>query len=218
MNNDLQKIFEWDYEWKILFNPHLNKEAQQVIFSKKLNKPCHPKITFNSAPFVFADWEKHVGMFLDKVLNVNLHIKENMSKAIKGIGVIQKLSKTLSPHSLITTNKSFVRPHLDFGDITYDQQNNANFFTQKIERIQCNDALTVTGVINGTSSNKLYSELGFESLKFRRWVRKLCIFFNLKQVVYQNTCLILFHKPIICTILACWKMLTIFYSSTAGFK
>ena len=55
LNNDLQKIFECDYKWKILFNPDLNKEAQEVIFSKKLNKPCHPKITFNSAPFVFAD-------------------------------------------------------------------------------------------------------------------------------------------------------------------
>ena len=85
LNNDLQKIFEWDYKWKISFNPNLNKQAQEVVFFKTLSKICHPKITFNSAPFVFADWEKHLGMFLDKTLNVNLHIKENMSKAIKGI-------------------------------------------------------------------------------------------------------------------------------------
>ena len=128
LNNDLQKISEWAYKWKISFNPDLNKQAQDVVFSRKLNKPSHPKIVFNSAPVVCTDLQKHLGMYLDKALNFNLHIKEKMSKAMKGIGVIQKLNKT---HTLITIYKSFVRPHLDYGDIGYDQPNNASF-TQKI--------------------------------------------------------------------------------------
>ena len=33
----------------------------------------------------------------------------------------------------------------------------------------------------GTSQNKFYSELGFESLKFRHWFRK--------PIIYTNTCL-----------------------------
>ena len=78
------------------FNPDLNKQAQEVIFSRKLNKPSHPKIVFNSAPVFCTDWQKHLAMYLDKALNFNLHIKEKMSnKAMKGIGVIQKLNKTL---------------------------------------------------------------------------------------------------------------------------
>ena len=129
-----------------------------------------------------------------------------MSKAMKGIGVIQKLSKTLPRHSLITIYKSFVRPYLDYGDIIYDLPNN-ECFTQKIERIQYNATIAITGAIKGTSQSKLYSGLGFESLKFRRWFRKLCTFLSLKQVVYQNACWILFHKPIICTMLGFWKML-----------
>ena len=86
----------------------MNKQAQEAIFSRKLNKPYHRKIVFNNAPVVWADWQKHLGMYLDKTLNFNLHIKEKMSKAMKGIGVIQKLSKTLLHHSLITIYKSFV--------------------------------------------------------------------------------------------------------------
>ena len=39
LNNDLQKISEWAYKWKMSFNPDLNKQAQEVIFSRKLNKP-----------------------------------------------------------------------------------------------------------------------------------------------------------------------------------
>ena len=49
-----------------------------------------------------------------------------MSKAMNGIGIIKKLSKTLPRHALITIYKSFVRLHLDHGDIIYDQPNNEN--------------------------------------------------------------------------------------------
>ena len=37
------------------------------------------------------------------------------------IGVIKKLSKMLPQHSFLTIYKSFARPHLDYGDILYDQ-------------------------------------------------------------------------------------------------
>ena len=40
-----------------------------------------------------------------------------MSKAMKGKGVIKKISNMLPQHSLITIYKVFVRPHLDYGDI-----------------------------------------------------------------------------------------------------
>ena len=37
--------------------------------------------------------------------------------------------------------------------------------------MQYNAALAITGAIRGTSRTKLYSELGLESLKFRRCFR-----------------------------------------------
>ena len=127
LNNDLQKTSEWANKWKMSFNPDLNKESPEARFSRKLNKLSYPKIVFNSAPVVCADWQKYLGMYLDKTLNFNLHIKEKMSEAMKGIGAIQKLNKTLPRYSLITIYKSFVRPHLDYGDIIYDQPNNEIF-------------------------------------------------------------------------------------------
>ena len=78
----------------------------------------------------------------------------------------------LPRHSLLTIYKSFVRPHLDYGDILYDQPNNS--LCQKIETIQYNAALAITSAIKGTSQIKLYNKLGLESLEFRRWFRKLC--------------------------------------------
>ena len=79
-----------------------------------------------------------------------------MSEPMKGIGVIHKLNKT-PPWDSLMIYKSFLRPHLDYGDIIYDQLNNESF-TQKIERIQYKAALAITGPIKGTSQNKFYSE------------------------------------------------------------
>ena len=99
-----------------------------------------------------------------------------MCRAIKGIFIIKKFSKTLPRHAPITICKSFVRPHLDYGDIIYDQPNKESL-NQKIERMQYNAALSIIGAIKGTPQIKLYNQLGFKSLKFRRWFQKLCTFY-----------------------------------------
>ena len=43
-----------------------------------------------------------------------------------------------------------------------------------------NAALAITGAIKEPYQSKLYSKLGFESLKFRRCLKKLCTFFKIK--------------------------------------
>ena len=40
--------------------------------------------------------------------------------------------------------------------------------------------MAITGAIKGTSQLQIYNELGFESLKFRRWFRRLFIFYKIK--------------------------------------
>ena len=65
-------------------------------------------------------------------------------------------------------------PHLDYGDIIYNQPNN-QAFSNKLKAVQYNAALAITGAIRGTSKTKVYQELGFESLKSRRLLRRLSI-------------------------------------------
>ena len=40
---------------------------------------------------------------------------------------MKRLSVNLPQNALLTINKSFIRPHLDYGDILYDKPNNENF-------------------------------------------------------------------------------------------
>ena len=116
-------------------------------------------------------------MFLDSKLDFKEHIQNVLNKVSKTIGLLRKLQKILPRPPLITIYKSFIRSHLDYGDIIYDQAYNVSFH-QKIESIQYNAALAITGAIRGTSREKLYHELGFESLVSRRWYRKLCCFYK----------------------------------------
>ena len=46
LNKDLQK-YEWVYKCKISFNPDLNKQAQEVMYPRKLNNLSHQKNFFN---------------------------------------------------------------------------------------------------------------------------------------------------------------------------
>ena len=48
-----------------------------------------------------------------------------------------------------------------------------------IESVQYNAALAITGAIKGSSRERLYQELGLESLSARRWYRRLVYFFNI---------------------------------------
>ena len=79
---------------------------------------------------------------------------------------------------MLSIYKSFIRPHLDYADVIYDQPHNETFYN-KIESVQYNAALSITGAIRGTSREKLYQELGLERLRDRRWYRRLVYFFNI---------------------------------------
>ena len=72
----------------------------------------------------------------------------------------------------------FIRLHLDYGDIVYDRAFNESFH-KNLASIQYNAAIATTRAIRGTSSEKLFQELGLESLKSRRWLRKLCLFYKI---------------------------------------
>ena len=73
----------------------------------------------------------------------------------------------MPPGALLKVFKSFVRSHLNYGDVIYDQSYD-NIFHQKMESIQHNAALTVTGAIIGSSMEKLYQESGLECLQQRQ--------------------------------------------------
>ena len=48
MNHDLQLVTQWANDWRTSFNPDPQKQAVELLFSKKRNEIDHPVILFNN--------------------------------------------------------------------------------------------------------------------------------------------------------------------------
>ena len=58
-------------------------------------------------------------------------------------------------------------PHLNYADVIYDQVSNESW-QQSFESLQYSLAIGITEAIRRTSSEKLFQELDFDSVKLRR--------------------------------------------------
>ena len=74
---------------------------------------------------------------------------------------------------------------MHYADIIYDQSNK-DPVKNKLEIIQYNAALAITGAIRGISRDKIYKELGLESLQSRRILHRLCTFHKIKAIRLQS--------------------------------
>ena len=135
LNDDLEKISNWAFQWKMSFNPDINKQAQEVIFSWRLQESNHSSLMFNGTSVTQSEIQKHLEMFLDSKLDFKEHIQNVFNKVSKTIELQRKLQKILPRPPLIAIYKSFIRFYLGYGDIIYNQAYNV-FFHQKMESIQ----------------------------------------------------------------------------------
>ena len=65
LNNDLSRINAWANQWEMTFNPDPNKQVQEVVFSLKTKKTSHLPLNFNNNTVRQAQFQKHLGVYLD---------------------------------------------------------------------------------------------------------------------------------------------------------
>ena len=147
-----------------IFNPHYRKPAHKVLFSRKRSEIHHPTLIINNVPVKRVPFHKHLGLILASKLDFNEHINTVLFKINRIIALLQKFQHILPQHSLSTMNKTFVRPHLDYIDVAYDKVFNESFH-KKLESVQYNFALAMTGAIRGAKTEMLYQKLGLKSLQ-----------------------------------------------------
>ena len=127
LTKDLDKAGHYDNKWRMSFNPDPSKQAQDVTFSRKINKVHHPPLLCNNSTVQQMSAQKHLGIHLDEKLAFKHHINEKIKKANKDIGIICKLNKILPHSASLTIYRSFVSPHLDYGDVIYDEPEDESF-------------------------------------------------------------------------------------------
>ena len=117
------------------FNPDRSKQAQEIIFSRRLKKATYLPLLFNNNNVSQVNFQTHLGVMLDVKLTFEEHLKNVFNKTNKTINLLKKLSNLLPRQALVTIYKAFISPHLDYGDVLYDQAFNSSFDV-KMESIQ----------------------------------------------------------------------------------
>ena len=97
LSQDLNAITNWTFQWKMIFNPDLSKQTQEVIFSGKikssinlLNQLIHPTLLFNNIPLTNTLFQKHLSLTLDIKLNFWEHIRSITKKISRTMGLLRK--------------------------------------------------------------------------------------------------------------------------------
>ena len=101
-------INNWDFQWKMNFNPDPKKPAQKKKkknCSRKVLKLAHPLLVYNNSIVAQSISQKHLGMLLDTKLGIQEHLKAYLVK-------LQIIHHILLRWSLLKIYRSFIRPHL----------------------------------------------------------------------------------------------------------
>ena len=146
-------------------SPDPTKQAEQVIFSFKSIKAVRLPIYFSNSAVVTVPHHKHIGLVLDE----SLTFAETVIKARRGVGIIRFMARYVHRDVLDQMYKLYVRPHLDYGDVIYNNQNLR--LMSKLE--------STSRAWRGTSTDKVLEELVWETLAHRRWYRRLCQFYKI---------------------------------------
>ena len=173
LNDNLSKINDWAYKWKMGFNLTVQNPLMKFIL--------YPPITFNDFPVKRVESHKHLGLTPDSKSNFHEHISSILSQVNKLTAALRKLQSDLPRHLLLAIYKAFIRPHLDYCDVIYDKILNESCH-KKLESAQCNATLAITEAIRSTNIVKLYQEFGSGSLENRRKLRRLSSFYK----IYKN--------------------------------
>ena len=86
LNDDLRQISNLAFQWKMSFNPDLNKQTQEVTFIRKIKINIHPLLVFNSNVVSQVNSHKHLGIIIDfKLTFEEYHLR-----------VFKKVNETIS--------------------------------------------------------------------------------------------------------------------------
>ena len=90
LNTDVEKISKWANQWEMQFNLDPNKQANEIIFSRKLVSNNLPRPLLNLRIIILLDvlikkiWE------LSSNFNFNTHIDQKIKKCNKMIGLTRR--------------------------------------------------------------------------------------------------------------------------------
>ena len=81
-NNNLVKMRDWAFNWKISFNPDPTKQVEEVVFSRKIIPCTHPSLFLNNSLIEQTTIQKHLGLTLDQKVTFQFHVNKKIMKVM----------------------------------------------------------------------------------------------------------------------------------------
>ena len=173
LDADLHTISSWADKWLVSFNP---AKTKSLLISRKTTS-THPDLHMCTHTISEVQMHKHLGLTLDSKCTWHDHIENILDKAWKRINIMRKLKYVLDRVSLEKIYIAFIRPLLEYADVIWD--NCAQYEVVELEKAQHEAGRIVTGATRLISIDKLYSEIGWETLSSRRKFHKLVLFYKM---------------------------------------
>ncbi len=164
--SDLNAIAKWSDRWRLNFKP---SKSCDLVFTKTGTRD-YPSLKLGNDLIPKVKYHKHLGFILDCNLNYSEHIAALHEKVQKLINPLKSLAKYTKSCHLNTIYQSFIRPHLDYGDILYNSASNKQDLA-RLDRLHYHAALSVSGCIHGSNTEKTLCALQWKSLATRRFER-----------------------------------------------
>ena len=87
LNDNLKKVNNWAFQWKMSFNSDPSKQAQEVILSRQLKRSTHRPLVFNNNNVSQTFSQKHLGVLLDFKLTFEEHFDHVLAEVSKAAGL-----------------------------------------------------------------------------------------------------------------------------------
>ncbi len=180
LQNDLVQVSRWAHAWKLKFK---SSKSCDVIFTKSGTRNYNPLMLVNEI-IPQQSYHKHLGFILDKNLNFTEHVNYIAEKVQRLLNPLKALSYKLKSCHLNTIYSSFIRPYFDYGDILFASANMTSL--KRLDRLQYNAALIVSGCIHGSNTNKVLACLNWKPLSDRRKERQQLYMFKVFNNMVPN--------------------------------
>jgi hypothetical protein len=148
-----------------------------MVISRKREVLDHPVLYLDNSPITRVTHHKHLGLNISQDLTWGLHITEITDKANRRLGILRSLKYKLNKLSIERIYFAFIRPILEYGDVVWD--NISIELSNLIEKVQLNAARIVVGATAKCSSEGLYSETAWDTLKNRRLIHSLSLMYKI---------------------------------------
>ena len=171
LSADLKIMEEWANQWLVTFSP--SKSCDMTLALR--GSPESQNLIFFGEPISQVKHHEHLGIVIQQKLKWGTYIDNICATANTKINILYHISRNVNRKTLEILYKWFIRPGLEYSDIVFD--NCTKEEQAHIESVHKRAGRIISGAIRGTSSNVIFTELGWENMQHRRQLHK-CLFYH----------------------------------------